>query len=155
MIAWPIAADPDGPDAGKWLECDGCTVNASRYPKLAALMTSVPDYRGVFLRGYGSVSSSHFGTVNHQSEELGVLQGDAIRNITGNMGGSSSTAAGLWDYGNGAFRQFSQGRYSLAYTSQWWNYVSHGMSFDANLVVPTANENRPINRAVRWLIRAA
>ena len=43
-------------------------------------MHNTPDYRGVFLRGLGGNSTS-----------LGELQGDAIRNITGNfvvIGGS-------------------------------------------------------------------
>ena len=52
------------------------------YPELVALVGScVPDYRGIFLRGYGSQVSSHYGTVTHASAGLGVLQGDAIREI--------------------------------------------------------------------------
>ena len=40
---------------------------------------------------------------------------------------------------------------------QWavhYNYVSQGMGFDASRVVPVANENRPINKAVRYFIKA-
>lgn len=108
-------------------------------------MTSVPDYRGVFLRGYGSVSSSHFRIVNHQSEELGVLQGDAIRNITGRLGGDSYEA----EYNTGVFFGSNGGLGNTGTSVGCLHF------FDASLVVPVANENRPINRAVRWLIRAA
>src|SRR5699024_9705865 len=85
---------------------------------------------GVFFRTEGNGASS-FG---------GGVQGDAIRNITGN------THSG-WDRGtpSGAFR--------------WLNTNSSGfssgggqggpMSFDASRVVPTASENRPRNLTVR------
>ena len=52
------------------------------YPELVALIgTTVPDYRGIFLRGHGSQVSTHYGTVTHASASLGELQGDAIRNM--------------------------------------------------------------------------
>ena len=53
------------------------------YPELAALVGSrVPDYRGIFLRGLGSQTSTHYGTVTHSSVALGQLQGDGIREIS-------------------------------------------------------------------------
>lgn len=42
-----------------------------------------PDLRGLFLRGHGSHTSTHYGTVTHKSAELGQVQGDAIREIWG------------------------------------------------------------------------
>ena len=117
-------------------------------------MHNTPDYRGVFLRGLGSVTSNHYGTVTHTSSNLGELQGDAIRNITGTMGGSNSVDVGLWDYGTGVFYQFNQGRNSVANGRAWYSYVSQGMGFDASRVVPVANENRPVNKAVRYFIKA-
>ena len=54
------------------------------YPELVALIGgNVPNYQGVFLRGYGGQTSYHYGAVGHWSAGLGELQGDAIRNITG------------------------------------------------------------------------
>lgn len=48
----------------------------SVYPELVALIgTTVPDYRGIFLRGHGSQTSTHYGTVVHSSVSLGGLQG--------------------------------------------------------------------------------
>ncbi len=71
------------------------------YPELVGVIGSrVPDYRGIFLRGQGSQTSTHYGTVTHSSAALGQLQGDGIRTIWGtfvggdwsghdNQGGSS------------------------------------------------------------------
>ena len=106
-------------------------------------MSYVPDYQGLFLRGLGGNSYS-----------VGDYQGDAIRDIAGNMGGSNSVDVGIWDYGNGVFSTFNSGRTAVARGSGWYSYVSQGMNFDASRVVPTANENRPVNKAVIYLIRA-
>ena len=58
------------------------------YPELTALVGSqVPDYRGLFLRGQGSQTSTHYGTVTHSSATLGQLQGDGIRPIWGTFVG--------------------------------------------------------------------
>lgn len=57
------------------------------YPELAGLVGSrVPDYRGIFLYGHGSQTSTHYGTVTHSNTGLGQLQGDAIRPIRGGAG---------------------------------------------------------------------
>ena len=139
IVAWTLSSNP----SNNYLECNGQAVDSSKYPKLYALMHNVPDYRGVFLRGLGGNSAA-----------LGALQGDAIRNITGTMGGSNSVDVGLWDYGTGVFYQFNQGRNSVANGRAWYSYVSQGMGFDASRVVPVANENRPVNKAVRYFIKA-
>ena len=139
VVAWTLSANP----SDNYLECNGQAVDGSKYPKLYTLMHNTPDYRGVFLRGLGGNSAS-----------LGVTQGDAIRNITGTMGGSNSIDVGLWDYGTGVFYQFNQGRNSVANGKSWYSYVSQGMGFDASRVVPVANENRPVNKAVRYFIKA-
>ena len=139
VVAWTLSVNP----SDNYLECNGQAVDSTKYPKLYELMHNVPDYRGVFLRGLGGNSAS-----------LGELQGDAIRNITGTMGGSNAQSTGLWDYGTGVFYQFNQGRHSISSQQEWYNYVSQGMGFDASRVVPVANENRPVNKAVRYFIKA-
>ena len=107
----------------------------------------MPDLRGLFLRGYGAQTSSHYGSVVHQSGELGMVQGDAIRNITGSSGDSPNSGAyyyGALAGGAGGARKFAgeglRGRSAI--------------NFDASRVVPTAEENRPVNTSVRYLIRA-
>ena len=142
IIAW---ASTSNPDDGTWLECNGQSCAA--YPKLVAVLgrSTVPDYRGVFLRGYGSRTSSHYGTVTHQSGALGELQGDAIRNITGSMATSMS-------YADGKLFQMS---YVIRTFDRDGGGPVNATSFDASRVIPTANENRPINMAVRYFIKAS
>ena len=137
-------ASTSNPDDGTWLECNGQSCSA--YPELVAVLgrATVPDYRGVFLRGYGSRTSSHYGTVTHQSGALGELQGDAIRNITGNVATSMS-------YADGKLFQMS---YVIRTFDRDGGGPVNATSFDASRVIPTANENRPINMAVRYFIKA-
>jgi hypothetical protein len=117
-------------------------------------MSYTPDYRGVFLRGYGSTVSTHYGTVIHSSGNLGELQGDAIRNITGNMSNTNGGTAGVWDPSSGAFQTINLGRRSILASNDYYSYIGNGISLSSDRVVPVANENRPINRAVRYLIKA-
>ena len=70
VVAWTLSSNP----SDNYLECNGQGVDKNKYPKLYQLMHNVPDYRGVFLRGLGGNSAA-----------LGILQNDAIRNITGSL----------------------------------------------------------------------
>ena len=46
------------------------------YPELVEpIGWNVPNYQGVFLRGYGGQTSYHYGAVGHWSAGLGELQG--------------------------------------------------------------------------------
>jgi hypothetical protein len=148
IIIWSTWATPDASN-GTWLECNGQYVNPSVYPKLAALMSYTPNYQGIFLRGYGSQYSYHYNTVLHSSANLGDLQGDAIRNIYGEL-----TPNGVegWPMTSGAINL--QGQINQ-------NGYGHNsgpvpvIDFDSSRVVPVANEDRPINRSVRYLIKAS
>ena len=142
IIAWSSTRNPEDVS---WLECNGQSCAA--YPKLVAVLgkSTVPDYRAAFLRGYGSRSSSHYGTVTHQSGALGELQGDAIRNITGSMATSMS-------YADGKLFQMS---YVIRTFDRDGGGPVNACTFNASRVVPTANENRPVNIAVRYFIKAS
>ena len=126
------------------------------YPELFALMGGkVPDLRGLFLRGYGSQSyaqnnGSAIGVTSttHSSGELGQVQGDAIRNITGTGGRFKS----IQDYSFSGAIQLKSSTGGSHDTDEGIGPSS--FSFDASLVVPTDSENRPANVAVRYLIRA-
>ena len=142
VVAWTLVTDP----SDNYLECNGQAVDSTKYPKLYALMHNTPDYRGVFLRGLGSVTSNHYGTVTHTSAKLGELQGDAIRNIYGNVTSSVEEEDG---FANGVFQLIKQ-----HFNGADYRYGSWGFSFDASRVVPVAVENRPINKAVRYFIKA-
>ena len=145
VITWPSNSWPS--DRDNWLECNGQSISSAVYPELVALVGSrVPDYQGIFLRGHGSQTSTHYGTVTHSSAGLGVLQGDAIRNMKGRVVANparreSSPTGPFYDSGEG-----------------WNNHTDTGSSgtiwFDASRATPTAQEIRPVNRAVRYLVRA-
>ena len=142
VVAWTLPSNP----SDSYLECNGQVVDSSKYPKLYALMHNTPDYRGVFLRGLGSVISNHYGTIIHTSDNLGILQGDAIRNITGELPDRNSYY--MW---TGVFTFNPKKPEKHGATSVEGGY--RGV-FDASRVVPVANENRPVNKAVRYFIKA-
>ena len=83
--------------------------------------------------------------VGGNSAGLGVTQGDAIRNITGTAL-IRTTEIGT----TGVFTSYAYSSYGIS--------APHGtgmmLQFDASRVVPTADENRPANVAVRYFIRA-
>ena len=106
------------------------------YPELFAVLGGqTPDLRGLFLRGHGGNSAA-----------LGVQQNDAIRNITGSFGQHSSASAGGVFYRTGGCAEDIRSSYGT------WS--GNGVGFDLSRVVPTAEENRPVNQAVRYLVRA-
>lgn len=150
VITWASLNTPN--ESGTWLECNGQSCAA--YPDLVKVLGSdtVPDYRGVFLRGLGSVTSTHYGTVQHQSNRLGELQGDAIRNIYGDF---STLDVGGIEYPTGVFQHTLDKSIANAGRSYSSTYNDYLVSFNAYYVVPTANEDRPINRAVRYFIKEA
>jgi len=121
---------------------------------------TVPDLRGMFLRGHGSRSHLQWngGIIGstwtaHQSGALGQVQGDAIRNISSFAGGTLyRNSFGIF-YPTGAF-SFEGESASVQGTSASVDRFGH-TTFNAANVVPTAMENRPVNQAVRYLIRAA
>ena len=150
VITWPSSSWP--PDADNWLECNGQAINSTVYPELVALIGwNVPNYQGVFLRGYGGQTSYHYGAVGHWSAGLGELQGDGIREIWGELSYLPRSRDG--DVGqSGSLAFWNEGR------SQWMNDAgwaqSGAMNFYASRSTPVVGEVRPVNRAVRYLIRA-
>ena len=122
------------------------------YPELVGLIGwNVPNYQGVFLRGYGGQTSYHYGVVGHWSAGLGELQGDGIREIWGELSYLPRSRDGeVGQSGSLAF--WNEGR------NQWMNDAgkapSGAMNFYASRSTPVVGEVRPVNRAVRYLIRA-
>lgn len=112
----------------------------------------VPDYQGMFLRGYGGNAAA-----------LGVQQGDAIRNISGYTGNVQYLKPNISGWPTPSFNAYGAFYNDRAYANMETNYWAGGKSvnaairdvlFDVSRQVPTANENRPINKSVRYLIRA-
>ena len=161
VVAWPLNALPDEKDSKgnpKWLECNGQTINATVYPALRALYGArLPDFRGLFLRGHGAQAhlqenGSTFGITStlHQSGALGQVQGDGLRNLTGNFSRVLRYDSG--DIASGIFNRLGFTTGSAA--SGPSVYYADGVGFDASRVVPIANENRPANTAVRYIVKA-
>jgi microcystin-dependent protein len=136
---------PDG-----YFSCDGSSISRTVYSKLFAKIGitygagdgsttfNLPsfDINGSFLRGSGGNASA-----------LGVLQGDAIRNITGN-----NTFEHMSYYSSGGAFSTTKGD-----NSSYGVNISGGgkftNTFDASRVVPTANENRPLNYSIKICIK--
>ena len=90
VITWPSGNLPDWMTHGDYLECNGQNFDIAKYPKLyKALGTNrVPNYSGIFLRGYGSRSYSQnngsqlgITATQYSSDKVGIIQGDAIRKL--------------------------------------------------------------------------
>ena len=123
------------------------------YPELVALIGSrVPDYRGIFLRGLGAQTSTHYGTVTHGSAGLGVLQGDTIREIEGNAVMLGGTGNDL--YSGVLSTSIHDPDITWVLPSGKTRTQFRHFHFQASKDTPTSQEIRPINRSVRYLIRA-
>ncbi|MCG9027082.1 hypothetical protein LH440_14440, partial [Laribacter hongkongensis] len=109
----------------------------------------MPDWNGksagskgaVFVRGDGALSAG----------APGMIQGDAIRNITGEFQDGAGTGTNAYYGVKGAFGvstvDSGSGRTAGSSTPLY------KMSFDASRVVPTAPENRPLNVTGVWVCR--
>ena len=149
VITWPSNSWPS--DRDNWLECNGQSISSAVYPELVALIGwNVPNYQGVFLRGYGGQTSYHYGAVGHWSAGLGELQGDGIREIS-----ASFSTGGQHGIGgaSGSFGVTGGQGYDWKYGGTG-NHYWGGIDFYASRVTPVVGEVRPVNRAVRYLIRA-
>lgn len=102
----------------------------------------IPNLSGEFPRFLDTI-----GNVD-KARKAGSPQGDAIRNIKGDV---SNNGWGFVGSGTGAISTANKSgdgsSYADAYAYRW------GLSFDASRVVPTANENRPRNIALLPCIR--
>ena len=139
-VPWPSATPPTG-----WLKCNGAAFSAEEYPELAKVYPTnkLPDLRGEFIRGWDDERGVDSGRTLLSS------QGDAIRNITGNVG---VYADGLLTYASGVFSlgpSSSNKQNPIAGTG-----ANAYATFDASKVVPTANENRPRNITFNYIVRA-
>ena len=155
IIAWASSINPAD---GTWLECNG--QSCASYSELVAVLgkSTVPDYRGVFLRGLGSVQSTHYGTVTHSSNALGIIQGDAMRSLPTSYFYAALGRVGS-DYGSdgyecsGAFTYIE--KYSTAMKTGNGDDWGRKYKLDFSGALPVANEFRPVNIAVRYFIKAA
>lgn len=141
IVAWPVASNPK--DAAKWLECNGQAVSQAVYPKLYAIVgPTVPDYRGLFLRGYGSNAA-----VNPQT---------GAQYTSGNLRQVVHANTGTY---TGAMNFTVQGCYYGEHDGWLYGFpwTGHGATRDFNMssnITIGQGETVPGNTAVRYLIRA-
>ncbi len=134
VILWASTTIPDG-----WVEMKG--QSTASYPELKALIgNTIPDMRGVFVRGLDR------GRGLDSGRSIRSYQGDAIRNITGVIGTYRSQVSNA----SGAFYVDGWNKASGAGSGSAYSKAM----FDASRVVPTANENRPVNVALLYIIKA-
>ena len=149
-VPWPLPNPPQG-----WLKYNGAPFDKNIYPKLGAVYPAgvLPDLRGEFIRGWDDGRGVDAGRI------ILAQQGDAIRNITGGVQGrNAATSARLFNAGaTGAFR--TDGEFG-SYAAQVDVAIGAtddrfaALFFDASLMVPTANENRPRNLSFNYIVRA-
>ena len=148
-ITYPLSTIPTG-----CLAMNGQRFDTRRYPKLAQKYPSglLPDLRGEFIRGWDNGRGVDAG------RGLLSAQGDAIRNITGQVGTDNgwifrSPSGAIFDPYNGNNTQ----RLRAVTTSDGVGNDGRSIgwiNFDASKVVPTANENRPRNIAYHYICLA-
>jgi phage-related tail fiber protein len=151
VVPFATTIPPDG-----WLKCNGAAVSRVAYSSLfqkvgvdfgegdGITTFNLPDLRGEFVRGLDDGRGIDAGRA------YSSIQGDAIRNITGDMTNVQSPGYYGWK-GTGAFVARDRGGNGVrAYINQSGML---GMQFDASLVVPTANENRPRNISLPYYIK--
>lgn len=138
-----------------FLKCDGSLISRAQYADLFAVIGTT----------FGTTTSSNFKLPDLSTNSrfvragnVGTVQSDAIRNITGNFGGIGSLTGTYWalpvTYAAGAF-------YGLGNEVTRGGTVTHpsditgstSVLFDASRQVPTASENRPVNIALLPIIK--
>ena len=141
-VPWPLSTPPQG-----WLKYNGAPFDKNTYPKLGVVYPAgvLPDLRGEFIRGWDDGRGVDAGRI------ILAQQGDAIRNITGFVSGSSGVS---FDSFSGAFYD-SGARSGRRPENTTIVDMNDDFAFDASRVVPTANENRPRNLAFNYIVRAA
>lgn len=145
------------PSNGKWRECNGQSVPGTATEYISRFGWYTPNYQGMFLRGYGWQNNwqNNGSTVGwtetwHGSGNLNELQGDAVRNVYGFWDGYKNSWWGRTQYEYGALRSEQGSNYGH---NGGQSGISARIVFDASRQVPTAPENRPANKAVKYIIK--
>lgn len=143
VIVWTQEEIPEG-----WLECNGQPV-PDIYPDLKAVMPNVPNYQGMFLRGAGNqvVNHGNYGSIIHGTQ-LGAIQSDTIRNIYAEINYAVAEPSKI-------LGAFSPNTYFDGYRQyRTAGRIELGFKFDTSQIVPTSEENRPVNIGVKYIIKA-
>ena len=149
-IPYPLSTVPIG-----CLAMNGQRFDTRRYPKLAQKYPSgqLPDMRGEFIRGWDNGRDVDTGRA------LLSAQGDAIRNITGEISDFMYESKYVFNSTHafkGAFyKDLSVKDLAITVNPSDTNQFGDRVKFDASRVVPTASDNRPRNIAYHYICLAA
>lgn len=141
-----------------WLKANGAAVSRTIYANLFAAIGerygrgdgrttfNLPDLRGEFIRSWDDGRGIDSGRV------FSSAQGDAIRNIVGEIGLIQRTDVNKYVAPSGAFTEVRKvsGYIGSGGADDWLTITN----FSASNVVPTAAENRPRNIALLACIKA-
>lgn len=141
-IPWVFETPPTG-----FLKYNGASFDKAMYPKLAQIFPSgvLLDLRGVFIRGWDDGKGIDAGRA------ILTQQQDAQQNITGMV---SDMTVGVNAAGTGAFSLVDLTTSGIAAGALNSFYQKH-IYLDSSRVVRTATENRPVNIAFNYIVRAA
>lgn len=165
-FAGPAENIPDG-----WMLCDGSEISRSEYANLykaigvswgtgnGSTTFNLPDLRGMFLRGVSGESGNDpdagsrvvlTDNGGNTGNNVGSYQGDAIRNIVGDV--IAVLTHQKANEANGAFAINYGWWYELIGEDRRDAWVSN-LNFDASRVVPVGSDNRPKNVYVTYIIK--
>lgn len=131
-----------------YLIMDGSHWSKTTYSELFAKIGSLPNVSSDTLEFWIESSESRFTRATSLTNQVGSVQEDAIRNITGS--GVAMMQNGGTGSPNGVFISELSG---LAAQGAHGSSATLITGFDASLEVPTANENRPKDFALLQCIK--
>ena len=142
-----------------WLECNGQAVNQSLYPQLYAMMTTLPDLRGVFVRGLdnnrgldsnrtlGSLQTHAYQSHTHQVKGYTSPDTHSHTYLDSYYDDETNSPPTLTPVGDQTGNNKDQTRTTSAYI--------HSHSIDLiSQPSGTATETRPTNVALIYIIKA-
>ncbi|MCB9662550.1 MAG: tail fiber protein [Alphaproteobacteria bacterium] len=157
-----------------WLVCDGAEVARADYPELFATLGTahgsgdgattfrLPDLRGRFLRGADEGAGNDPDAAGRGAAAPGGNVGDLVGTLQGDATGAPEVpfeAAEAGDHTHGSTRPSTYSSFSSGGSSYTvWNQSTSGQTGSAGRHVHDITggdaETRPVNVAVRWLVRA-
>lgn len=135
-----------------WLECNGATLQISQYQQLFAAIGTTYGGDGVTTFALPNLAIDNGLFIRSTSPErtVGSVQGDAIRNIIGNL---RCYLMLMGTNGTGAFSKIKINNQTYTGHEQNPGKMTYDLTFDASDSVPTADENRPVNMALIPIIK--
>ncbi len=157
-----------------WMLCNGVEVSRTEYANLynaigvcwgigdGATTFNLPDMRGMFLRGVSGESGNDEDAEErlvlndnggNTGNQVGSYQGDAIRNITGEIHGTVGDDGPLSSGSEGTGAMSAYPRTGNNGADGHSTLGAYNFDFDASRVVPVGSDNRPKNVYVNYIIK--